>query len=128
MHNRPKLYRIPYFAALQPHTRCQLPKSTFLWTSTLSSIQSPPTSLVIITTTRRLSRSNTGREKKGIKTDREAKGAARAKETKPEPRATPASAISAASDTSCGQNSAGKHRAAARSGHPMPSPADLRAR
>jgi len=55
------------------------------------------------------------------------KVAARAKETEPGPRATPASAISAASETSREPNSAGEHRAASRSGHPMPSSADLRA-
>jgi hypothetical protein len=62
-------------------------------------------------------------EKKKEKTDREAKGAARVKETEPEQPATPALAISAASETSREQNSAGEHR----SGHPMPTYGDLRA-
>jgi hypothetical protein len=122
MHARPKLYRIPCFCS-SPRTTGQLPRPTTLWTSTLSSIQSPPISSGVIIR-QRPSRSNAAdRRKKKEKTDREAKGAARVKETEPEQPATPALAISAASETSREQNSAGEHR----SGHPMPTYGDLRA-
>jgi len=105
----------------------QLPESTFLWTSLPSHrfSSNPPTSSADITT-QRPSRS-TGRERKKHR-EREngrEQPARRKRNLGRAPRRRPPSPL--ASETSREQNSAGEHRAAPRSGHPMPSSADLRA-